>query len=298
MKLDRAYAVVSLKSVDPEQRIVEGWASTPSVDRAGDIVEPMGAQFKLPLPALLFHDAENPIGSVEWIKPTAEGIPFRMRFPMAGLFAKADETHAMVREGLIRGVSVGFRAIKTEFIKATGGTRFLEWELLEISLCAIPMNQDCGITSIKSLDQPYLLAASSGRQRQVEHLQTLQELEAEFGTSTTMTPETFAARRKEIIERAAAAPAPVAAAPAPAPAAMLEDLPVTRKFFDAVLRPVVAAVGKTMKEENDALIVRIKKVESRVDKSAIALESAERRLSRQSEHLARLQTKLKALEQK
>src|SRR5688572_5209983 len=43
--LDRAWSTLTVKSVDTERREIEGIASTPSVDRVGDIVEPMGAKF-------------------------------------------------------------------------------------------------------------------------------------------------------------------------------------------------------------------------------------------------------------
>lgn len=37
------------------KRIIRGTATTSSVDRAGDIVDPRGAEFKLPLPLLWQH---------------------------------------------------------------------------------------------------------------------------------------------------------------------------------------------------------------------------------------------------
>src|SRR5688572_936963 len=52
--VDRAWSTLTVKSVDSERREIEGIASTPSVDRVGDIVEPMGAKFTLPMP-LLHH---------------------------------------------------------------------------------------------------------------------------------------------------------------------------------------------------------------------------------------------------
>ena len=38
----RAWSVLTVKSVDAEQRTIEGIATTPTVDRIGDIVEPLG----------------------------------------------------------------------------------------------------------------------------------------------------------------------------------------------------------------------------------------------------------------
>jgi hypothetical protein len=46
----RAYSLFEIKAVNDEEGVIEGIASTPTTDRMGDIVEPKGAEFKLPLP--------------------------------------------------------------------------------------------------------------------------------------------------------------------------------------------------------------------------------------------------------
>ncbi|RYF48678.1 MAG: hypothetical protein EOO27_35025, partial [Comamonadaceae bacterium] len=62
--MDRAFAHVEIKALDEERREFSGIASTPQPDRLGDVVEPMGARFKLPLPLLAKHDKSKPIGEV------------------------------------------------------------------------------------------------------------------------------------------------------------------------------------------------------------------------------------------
>lgn len=74
------------------------------------------------------------------------------------------------------------------------------------------------------------------------------------------------------------------------------DPPCTRGFFAKVLAPVVKAIGDKMKAERAKLDARNADLQAIVDKNTIALESAERRLSRHAEHLARLETRLKAVE--
>ena len=94
-----------------------------------------------------------------------------------------------------------------------------------------------------------MLAASGDRQRPIVRPQTIKELELEFRDSTTMTPAIFGEKRAAIIKRDAEAQR---ATPAPAPVvATFDDLPISRKFFKMVLAPVVKAIGRTMKEEND-----------------------------------------------
>ena len=53
--LNRAYSLLEIKQVDEDARIITGWATTPTADRLNDVVEPMGAQFKLPMPLLWQH---------------------------------------------------------------------------------------------------------------------------------------------------------------------------------------------------------------------------------------------------
>jgi hypothetical protein len=74
--MKRAYSVLTLKRAGDEdgKRRFSGIATTPNPDRAGDIVEPMGAEFQLPIPLLWQHDAAAPIGWVHSAKVAADGI--------------------------------------------------------------------------------------------------------------------------------------------------------------------------------------------------------------------------------
>ena len=60
--LDRAYALLTVKAHDQARRTITGLASTPTPDRGGDIIEPLGATFATPLPLLLHHDRQRPVG--------------------------------------------------------------------------------------------------------------------------------------------------------------------------------------------------------------------------------------------
>ena len=78
--LDRAYAVLSIKAFDGDRRIITGLASTPTPDRRGDILEPLGATFRNPLPLLLHHDRERPVGRVT-LTASQSGITFEAHLP-------------------------------------------------------------------------------------------------------------------------------------------------------------------------------------------------------------------------
>jgi len=173
MKTHRAYSVFSVKSIDEDSRTLEGVATTPAPDRMGDVVEPEGAQFSLPLPLLWQHDSSKPIGHVLAAKVTPEGITVRAQITKidepGALKDRLDEAWQSLKAGLVRGFSIGFRAIESARIKDTWSEHFLKWDWLELSCVTIPANAEASITSIKSADQ-LLRAASGARGRAVVHL--------------------------------------------------------------------------------------------------------------------------------
>lgn len=166
----RAYSVLEVKAVDAEKRIVTGIATTPEVDRMGDVVQSSGASFKNPLPLLLHHDSRLPVGTVKLQKPTDEGIRFEAKLPVIDepgtLKDRVEEAWASIKNGLIRGVSIGFRALEdgVELMKS-GGIRFTDFEILELSLVAIPANQSARIEVIRSIDAAHLAASGNGSGR-------------------------------------------------------------------------------------------------------------------------------------
>jgi HK97 family phage major capsid protein len=161
----KAFSVLEVKAVDDEQREITGIASTPSVDRMGDIVEPMGAKFKTPMPLLLYHNSEKPVGNVTFAKPTKSGIPFRASLPKVSepgtIKDRVDEAWHSLKYKLLGAVSIGFSAEKGGYEPLKdGGIRFTSWNWLELSLVAIPAQPDAVITGIKSIDTR--LRAASG----------------------------------------------------------------------------------------------------------------------------------------
>jgi HK97 family phage major capsid protein/HK97 family phage prohead protease len=159
---NRAYSLLQIKSVDEEKRIIRGTATTPDPDRVGDIVEPLGVKFKNPMPLLWQHRTSEPVGNVRFDKPTKEGIEFEAHFAAPTqsktLIERIDEAWESVKLGLVRAVSIGFKAIEYSFMD-DGGIHFQKTEVMELSLVTIPANAQATISAIKSLDAP-LLAAS------------------------------------------------------------------------------------------------------------------------------------------
>ncbi len=164
--MDRAYSLLQIRSVDDDARVIRGTATTVEPDRMGDVIEPLGAKFKNPLPLLWQHRSDQPVGTVKFDKPTKSGIGFEAHIAKiadAGtLKDRVDEAWQSVKAGLVRAVSIGFRSLEHSFMEG-GGIRFMATEILELSLVTIPANASATIASIKSIDTE--LRAASSRQR-------------------------------------------------------------------------------------------------------------------------------------
>lgn len=165
--MNRAYSVLDVKAIaeTPEFVTIKGVASTPSADRMGDVVEPLGARFKTPMPLLWQHKHDQPVGHVTFAQPTKDGIPFEARLPRIAeegvLKSRVDEAIQSLQYKLVAAVSIGFSAVADQIERLkSGGLRFKEWEWIELSLVTIPANAEATITAIKSIDSE--LRAASG----------------------------------------------------------------------------------------------------------------------------------------
>lgn len=151
----RAYTVLDIKAIDRDRRVITGIATTPTPDRIGDIIEPLGVTYTNPLPLLLHHDQKQPIGTVVFDPPTAAGITFTASLPHLDepgtVKNRIDEAWHSVKAGLIRGASIGYRGIEMKPLKS-GGLHFLKSLVAELSLVTIPMNTEATILTIKQHD--------------------------------------------------------------------------------------------------------------------------------------------------
>lgn len=146
--MDRAYAILEFRSVNDEQRIIEGIASTDMMDDYDSILDPAGARYSLPLPLLWQHDRESPVGEVTSAEVVGGQIRVRAqirKIDEPGAFKDlTDKAWQGVRYRLVKGFSVGFLPIKT--VK----NRFTEWAWRELSLVTLPANSQATINSIRS----------------------------------------------------------------------------------------------------------------------------------------------------
>ncbi len=154
--MNRAYSFLEIKAVDDEARIIKGTATSPAVDRVGDVIEPLGVKFQNPLVLLWQHDHDKPIGTVIFDKPTAKGVTFTATIAKieepGTLKDRVDEAWQSVKAQIVRAVSIGFRSLESEQITGTWGVRYIQTEVFELSLVSVPANADCKISNVKSFD--------------------------------------------------------------------------------------------------------------------------------------------------
>lgn len=172
--MNRAYSLLTVKSVDEDKRILTGIATTATPDLVEDVVEPKGAEFKLPIPLLWQHDSRQPIGHVTRARVTKDGIEVTAQLVKidepGALKDRLDEAWQSIKSGLVRGFSIGFKGLETSRIEGSRGVRFIKWLWLELSAVTLPMNTEATITAVKSLDTDLRAALGHNRRDGVVRL--------------------------------------------------------------------------------------------------------------------------------
>lgn len=146
--MERAFSTLEIKAFDADAGIITGIASTPTPDRVDDIVLPEGAKYRLPIPLLWQHNSGDPIGEVTAANVTKDGIDIVAKVAL-GVTDEIDRYWKLMKSGLVRGLSIGFRGLKVAQIENSWGVEFQEWEWLELSAVTIPANSEATIATVK-----------------------------------------------------------------------------------------------------------------------------------------------------
>lgn len=116
-------------------------AETP--DRVGDVVMLNGLDlksFKNNPVALVQHQSnEFPIGIWKNLRVAGDALLGDLQLAAKGTSKAADVSRALIEQGILRAVSIGFRAVEYAQLQPRG-TKFIKSELLEASLVSVPMN--------------------------------------------------------------------------------------------------------------------------------------------------------------
>lgn len=124
--------------------IIEGYASLFGVaDASGDIVMPgafsdsIARKGPANIRMLFQHDPAEPVGVWTQMREDARGLFVRGHLT-PGVF-KADDLQALIDDGAMDGLSIGFQTLKAQRDRGTGLRRLFKIDLWEISLVTFPM---------------------------------------------------------------------------------------------------------------------------------------------------------------
>lgn len=135
------------------ERIAVVRASTGAIDREGESIAP-GAWDTTAFeqnPVILFaHDHTRVVGRAERIWRDAQGLWLQVRLAAAGTSPHADEVWALLAQGMLRAVSVGF--IPRTWEDTAAGRRYTRVELTECSFVAVPANPEALVAEVRSAD--------------------------------------------------------------------------------------------------------------------------------------------------
>ena len=176
-------------------------ASDPTLDRTKDVMRPEGCildNYHENNIVLANHDPTQPIGNAKAVIRNGR-VEALIDFAPAGISAKADEYCGLAKAGVLRAVSVGFDPIEFKPNKA-GGLDYDKWELMELSLVAVPANpgariiaraapngetKDAPVLNVKGM---YGLACLASILDDLGYLQSMTAFEAEMEGDNSALP--------------------------------------------------------------------------------------------------------------
>lgn len=151
------------KQFDDSQRLVTAIATTDAVDLVDEVVLPEGAMVDKdgkPFYAntiLLNHDPNRPVGKIRTARLDKSVNGWVVQFTLASTELGRD-TYTLLKEGVIGGTSIGFRAQdwgrpSQKEVDRYGPIASIirKWLWLELSVTPTPCNPEAMVTDVKSL---------------------------------------------------------------------------------------------------------------------------------------------------
>ena len=123
-------------------------------DLSGDVVAPgafarsLAAKGAAAIKLLYQHDPSEPIGRFVTIAEDARGL--FVRGQLSGETRRAREVKALMREGVLDGLSIGFRTVRARTERKSGHRMLLELDLWEISIVTFPMLPEARVRAAKA----------------------------------------------------------------------------------------------------------------------------------------------------
>jgi HK97 family phage prohead protease len=137
----------ALRFVSGDERAVDVLASSDTLDAHGTIVEQDWELDEFRANPVVFYNHEHgelPIGRAEDIRLEDGALQMRVRFASAEANPRAEQAYRLMREGVLRGVSVGFVPGDVRLEKRDGRDVLVlsRNRLFELSVTPLPSNPD------------------------------------------------------------------------------------------------------------------------------------------------------------
>jgi len=147
---------------DVPSRTITGWASTPDLDRVGEVIRPeafardLATYLENPIVTWAHNTYDVPIGVVrQALIDPMKGLWVEVKFADAGADPFADRVWAAISDGRVRSFSVGFNGQYTEeyghYDESANVWVWEHAELREIAVVPIPANASAVFEVAKSL---------------------------------------------------------------------------------------------------------------------------------------------------
>ena len=134
--------------------VFEGYASLfGRADLGGDVVAPGAFADSLRrrgaagIRLLWQHDPAEPIG--RWLALTEDARGLHVRGELNLSVARAREVHALMRQGAVDGLSIGYRVERARSARGATLRRLEKLDLWEISVVTFPMLPDARVSGVK-----------------------------------------------------------------------------------------------------------------------------------------------------
>lgn len=157
LHVKQAAPVLDIKALKDSGEI-EGYASTfgGEPDSYGDVIAP-GAyaeslaehKAKGTMPKMFWqHDAAEPIG--KWLSAEEDETGLLVRGKLNMAVQRAREAHALLKDGDIDGLSIGYRILKHSVDDETGVWTLEKLDLREVSVVSLGANENAVVSSVKA----------------------------------------------------------------------------------------------------------------------------------------------------
>jgi HK97 family phage prohead protease len=147
------------KTFDPEARQARFVMSTSEEDRDFDIIKTSGIEMPDHLPAFYNHSPNQQIGSWEDVSKGTKYMEGTLKWAEEGTNQWTDQSFSLVRQGHLKGASIGFIPKKLKGRENEKGERIRGYiiesaEVVECSVVAVPSNRGSGIKGLAAQGVP------------------------------------------------------------------------------------------------------------------------------------------------